>query len=93
MRNLGVVGFLLLFMSMASAGPLEQPPRPGSKILRTSTFIVPPNGSSSNLFIPQRGPWSLITRSSPERAFGSGCSQTRNISKQLLDTRLAGLRY
>jgi hypothetical protein len=46
---------LLLSMSVASAGPLDRPPPAGAKVLRTSTFVIPANGSSSNLFIPARG--------------------------------------
>ena len=49
--------FVLFFLSYyaAWAGPLERPPAPGAKVLRESSFAIPPNGSSSNLYIPAHG--------------------------------------
>lgn len=55
MRQFLAFLFLLFCIPVASAGPLDRPPPPGSKVLRTSTFVIPTNGATSNLFIPEHG--------------------------------------
>jgi hypothetical protein len=55
MRQILTFLFLLFSIPAAFAGPLDRPPPSGAKVVRASTLVLPPNGASSNLFVPSRG--------------------------------------